>query len=119
MSPTARDPTTSRVHEDSTWFVEIVEQARAGDKLAFDSLFQYYNARICMYLAHMVGDEEEGRDLAQETFLKAWQGLANIQTGLHMLTQIVTICTQCDPVAAFSSGRKRDIIDVNRFPLYR
>ena len=93
MSPTARDPTTSRVHEDSTWFVEIVEQARTGDQLAFDSLFQYYNARICMYLAHMVGDEEEGRDLAQETFLKAWQGLANIQNEARFDTWLYRIAT--------------------------
>lgn len=79
MPPTARDPTTSRSSEDGQRFIEIVEQARAGDKTAFDTLFQHYNARICTYLAHMVGDEEEGRDLAQETFLKAWQCLANLQ----------------------------------------
>lgn len=78
MPPTARDPTTSRSSEDGQRFIEIVEQARAGDKTAFDTLFQHYNARICTYLAHMVGDEEEGRDLAQETFLKAWQCLANL-----------------------------------------
>ncbi len=93
MSPTARDPTTSRVHEDSTWFVEIVEQARTGDQLAFDRLFQHYNARICMYLAHMVGDEEEGRDLAQETFLKAWQGLASIQNEARFDTWLYRIAT--------------------------
>ncbi len=75
MPPTARDPTTS---EDDQRFTGIVEQARAGDKTAFDTLFQHYNARICTYLAHMVGDEEEGRDLAQETFLKAWQCLASL-----------------------------------------
>ncbi len=78
MPPTARDPTTSRSSEDGLRFIEIVEQARAGDKTAFDTLFQHYNARICTYLAHMVGDEEEGRDLAQETFLKAWQCLASL-----------------------------------------
>jgi len=78
MPPTARDPTTSRSSDDGLRFTGIVEQARAGDKTAFDTLFQHYNARICTYLAHMIGDEEEGRDLAQETFLKAWQCLASL-----------------------------------------
>ena len=78
MPPTARDPTTSRSAEDGQRFIEVVEQARAGDKTAFDTLFQHYNARICTYLAHLVGDEEEGCDLAQETFLKAWQTLASL-----------------------------------------
>src|SRR6266704_194481 len=37
MPPTARDPTTSRLPEKESWYVEVVEQARAGDKLAFDT----------------------------------------------------------------------------------
>lgn len=78
MFPTARDPTTSSLLEDSNWYVEVVKRARAGDKLAFETLFEYNNTRISTYLAHIVEDREEGRDLAQETFLKAWQGIGSI-----------------------------------------
>jgi RNA polymerase sigma-70 factor, ECF subfamily len=87
MSPTARDPTTSRLTEDSNWYIEVVKQARAGDKLAFDTLFEYYNTRICTYLAHIVGDKEEGRDLAQETFLKAWQGIGSIHLAAKKISK--------------------------------
>ncbi len=93
MSPTARDPTTSRLPEDSNWYVEVVKQARAGDKLAFDTLFEYYNTRICTYLAHIVGDKEEGRDLAQETFLKAWQGIGSIHNEVCFDTWLYRIAT--------------------------
>lgn len=79
MFPTARDPTTSSLPEDRNWYVEVVKRARAGDKLAFETLFEYNNTRISTYLAHIVEDREEGRDLAQETFLKAWQGIGSIQ----------------------------------------
>jgi RNA polymerase sigma-70 factor, ECF subfamily len=79
MFPTARDPTTSRLPEDRNWYVEVVKRARAGDKLAFETLFEYNYTRISTYLAHIVEDREEGRDLAQETFLKAWQGIGSIQ----------------------------------------
>lgn len=56
----------------------IVDQARSGDPDAFNSLFHSYNSRICTYLARMVGNDEEGRDLAQETFFKAWRTLPGL-----------------------------------------
>ncbi len=68
MPSTARDPTSSRLPEQEIWYVEVVEQARAGDKLAFDTLFEYYYTRICTYLSHIVENEEEGRDLTQKRF---------------------------------------------------
>jgi RNA polymerase sigma-70 factor, ECF subfamily len=57
----------------------IVQQARAGDRAAFTTLFQQYNAPICRYLARVVGNDDVGRDLAQETFLAAWRALADIR----------------------------------------
>jgi RNA polymerase sigma-70 factor (ECF subfamily) len=59
--------------------VGMVEHARAGDRAAFTALFERYNARICRYLARLVGDDDLGRDLAQDTFLAAWRGLPGIQ----------------------------------------
>jgi RNA polymerase sigma-70 factor (ECF subfamily) len=56
----------------------IVEQARQGDHQAFASLFEGYNARICIYLARLVSDDELGRDLAQDTFIAAWRALPQV-----------------------------------------
>src|ERR1700730_19423218 len=75
MSLSARDPTLSTLPIDTVWFVEVVRDAQAGKISAFNTLFQYYNARICTCLARMVGNDEEGRDLAQETFIKVWRAL--------------------------------------------
>src|SRR5439155_18797161 len=93
MPSAARDPTTSRLLEQEIWHVEVVEQARSGDQRAFDTLFEYYNTRICTYLAHIVGNEEEGRDLAQETFLKAWQALGSIHNEASFDTWLYRIAT--------------------------
>ena len=68
MSQSARDPTLLPLSVDTVWFVEVVQDAQRGNISAFNTLFQHYNARICTYLARMVGNDEEGRDLAQETF---------------------------------------------------
>ena len=75
------------------WFVGVVAQAQAGDKSAFDVLYQGFYTPIRIYLAHMVGDDEEGEDLAQETFLKAWQGLPNIHNGYRFDTWLYRIAT--------------------------
>jgi len=93
MPSSARDPTNAWLPEEESWYVTVVEQAQAGDKLAFETLFEYYNTRICTYLAHIVGNEEEGRDLAQETFLKAWQSIGNLHNESRFDTWLYRIAT--------------------------
>lgn len=54
-------------------------QARQGDCRAFAVIFERFNGPICTYLARMVGNDEVGRDLAQDTFLKAWKSLPSLE----------------------------------------
>src|SRR5207248_3375069 len=75
------------------WFVEVVRDAQAGSISAFNSLFQYYNARICTYLTRMVGNNEEGHDLAQETFIKVWRALPGMNDQSHFDTWLYRIAT--------------------------
>jgi RNA polymerase sigma-70 factor (ECF subfamily) len=75
------------------WFVEVVRDAQAGNIAAFNTLFQYYNTRICTYLARMVGNDEEGRDLAQETFIKVWRALPGMHDESHFDTWLYRIAT--------------------------
>lgn len=93
MPSTARDPTDFCLLEKEAWYVTIVEQAQAGDKLAFETLFETYITRICTYLEHIVGNEEEGRDLAQETFLKAWQSIGSLHNESRFDTWLYRIAT--------------------------
>ncbi|HEV2582704.1 MAG TPA: RNA polymerase sigma factor [Ktedonobacteraceae bacterium] len=79
------DPTSApdRTGEERASMAQVVGQARAGDSQAFSALFQHYNSQICTYLARLVGNDEVGRDLAQETFLRAWQSLPAIRSDEH------------------------------------
>ena len=87
MSQLARDPTLVSSPVDVDWFLAVVRDAQAGNIAAFDTLFQRYDARICTYLARMVGNDEEGRDLAQETFIKVWRALPAMHEEWHTLSQ--------------------------------
>ena len=40
----------------------LVEQARAGDHAAFETLVERFQTPVRLYLAHLVGDDEQARD---------------------------------------------------------
>ena len=71
----------------------LVAWARQGDHQAFASLFEAYNARICTYLARLVGDDDLGRDLAQDTFIAAWRALPQIIDELRFGPWLYRIAT--------------------------
>jgi RNA polymerase sigma-70 factor, ECF subfamily len=106
---TAQAPPPPSIHTpvptEENWYVTVVEQAQAGDKLAFDTLFENYNTRICTYLTHIVGNEEEGRDLTQETFLKAWQSIGSLRKESCFETWLYRIATN----TAIDYLRKRKV----------
>ena len=93
MSIPVYNPTLSVLSTDAAWFVEVVRDAQAGNISAFNTLYQYYNGRICTFLARMVGSDEEGRDLAQDTFIKVWRSLSQVQDETQFDTWLYRIAT--------------------------
>ena len=55
---------------------ELVDRARQGDAAAFGILVQKHQPRIYRLAAHMLRDRSEAEDVAQETFIRAYQALA-------------------------------------------
>ena len=48
-----------------------VEQARAGEAAAWDTLFRRYQRPLYVYVYELVQDEQAGLDVVQETFIAA------------------------------------------------
>ena len=77
---------------ESTKVDELIEQAKAGDHLAFEGLVRLTYADTYTLAFRLVGDEEDARDVVQETFLRAHKGLkrfrgdAQFSTWLHRIT---------------------------------
>ncbi len=71
---------------------ELVERARAGDHLAFEQLVRLTYTETYTLAYRLVGDEEDARDVVQETYLRAHKGLkrfrgdAQFSTWLHRIT---------------------------------
>lgn len=71
---------------------ELVEVARTGDHDAFEQLVRQTYADTYTLAFRLVGDEEDARDVVQETYLRAHKGLkrfrgdAQFSTWLHRIT---------------------------------
>ncbi len=89
-SPGETAPTADALESS---LAQVVELARAGDGHAFRDLFQKYNGQVCTYLARLVGNDEVGRDLAQETFIRAWKSLPEIRSDAHFKAWLFRIAT--------------------------
>ena len=74
---------------------QLVVRAHDGDQRAFELLYERYNTRICLYLSRMTGNDGVGCELAQETFLKAWEGLPGLRDPARFAGWIYRIATNC------------------------
>lgn len=83
---------------------ELVVQARAGDPFAFEKLYERYNDRICLYMIHMVGNDEVGCELAQETFLRAWQALPGLRDESRFVGWLYRIATNIHMTISAATG---------------
>ena len=54
---------------------DLVDRARTGDVEAFGQLVRRHQPRILRLALHMLRDKSEAEDVAQETFIRAYQAL--------------------------------------------
>ena len=68
---------------------ELAARARDGDSKAFTELVSRHQDRVFRFVFRMTGSREEAMDIAQETFMKAWQAMprwrAEAQFGTWLL----------------------------------
>ena len=69
----------------------LVERARRGDLAAYDDLVRRYQERIYGTIYHMTANHEDANDLAQETFIKAFQALKSFKGGSSFYTWLYRI----------------------------
>jgi len=71
--------------------VVLVRRAQEGDLVAFDELVRRYQERIYSTIYHMTASHEDASDLAQETFIKAFQALKTYKGDASFYTWIYRI----------------------------
>ena len=57
----------------------LVQAVQAGDKSAFDEIVERHRRPVYQVCYRFVNNHEDASDLAQETFVRAWKGLATFK----------------------------------------
>ena len=70
---------------------DLVRKARHGDLKAYDELVQRYQQRIYATIYHMTANHEDANDLAQDSFIKAFQALKSFKGGSTFYTWLYRI----------------------------
>ena len=62
-----------------------------GDRKAFSRLVVAYQSPLRRFFFHLTGDEELSKDLAQDTFIKAWLNIASFRAVAKFSTWLYRI----------------------------
>ena len=71
----------------------LAARARAGDEAAFTALVELHQEQIYRLALRMTGSREDAADLTQETFLRAWRGLASFHGESAFSTWLYRLCS--------------------------
>jgi RNA polymerase sigma factor (sigma-70 family) len=69
----------------------LVQQVQAGDVAAFNRLILKYRERLYSVIYNMTGNREDTADLAQDTFIKAFQSINRFQGNATFFTWLYRI----------------------------
>jgi RNA polymerase sigma-70 factor, ECF subfamily len=73
----------------------LVDRARTGDQAAFEELVRATYADTYTLAYRLTGDEEDARDVVQETYLRAFRGIERFRGDAQFTTWLYRITANC------------------------
>ena len=73
--------------------MELIREAQAGSRAAFDTLVRQYEQQVLRLALHLTGSEHDAEDIFQEAFLKAYRYIGNFRFECSFYTWIYRIVT--------------------------
>ena len=110
-SPAAAAPVRKQVEDEL-----LVQRTQRGDNTAFEELIRRYQERIYMVIYNMTSNHEDAADLAQETFIKAYQALKNFKGDSSFYTWIYRIATN-KAINFLKQRKNRHLMSLNDLDL--
>jgi RNA polymerase sigma-70 factor, ECF subfamily len=98
----------------------LVRRAREGDMKAFEELVMRHADGVYVVLRRFGLDDDEARDVAQETFIRAWRGLPRFEGRARFFTWLYRIAyneaqrrlSKRPPAGAVVSTEERPLDDL-------
>ena len=92
----------------------LIRAAQQGDVTAFEQLVQKYDRAVLRLTIHLTGSEEDGQDIYQEAFLRAYSNLARFRFECSFYTWIYRIATNlCLDYLRRKRSRSRELTTTN------
>ena len=95
--------TTNELPREPTELDRLVAAARDGDRPAFDELVRRTYVDTYTLAMRLTADEEDARDVVQETYLRAWKGLGGFRGDAQFTTWLYRITAN----TAYSTVKRR------------
>lgn len=87
----------------------LVKRARGGDEDAFGELVTMFHSRVYGLVYGMVNNAEDAKELAQQTWVKAWNKLHQFQEGAGFFTWVYRIASNtCLDFLRWKTRRRED-----------
>jgi RNA polymerase sigma-70 factor (ECF subfamily) len=88
----------------------LIREAQMGNAAAFEELVRQYDRAVLRLAVHMTGSQEDGQDIYQEAFLRAYINLGRFRFECSFYTWIYRIVTNlCLDHLRKKSSRARDL----------
>ena len=71
--------------------VQLLARAQAGALAAFDELVLRYQQEVFAVAMRMLGDQDEAKDVSQDVFVRAYQGIHSFKGEAKLSTWLVSI----------------------------
>jgi RNA polymerase sigma-70 factor (ECF subfamily) len=93
---------------------QLIRAAQQGDATAFEQLVQQYDRAVLRLTVHLTGSQEDGQDIYQEAFLRAYIHLARFRFECSFYTWIYRIATNlCLDHLRRKRSRSRELTTTN------
>lgn len=94
---------------DSTTANRLIEQSKQGDTTAFRRLVEEYQSMIYSLSFRLLCNEEDARDIVQDTFLRVWLNIGTFHSDKKFSTWIYSIASNLCMDRLKSSNHKTEI----------
>ena len=84
----------------------LVKRVQSGDKMAFDLLVRKYQGKVIGLVSRLIRDPMAVEDVAQESFIKAYRGLATFRGDSAFYTWLYRITVNAAKNHLVSKARK-------------
>ncbi len=91
----------------------LVERAQKGDLRAFDLLVIKYQHRVLSVIRRFVSDGDEAQDVAQESFIKAFNALEQFRGDSAFYTWLFRIATNTAKNHLVARARRTPVVDID------